>query len=64
LRAIAKSIFGILQGVTPDLVTTWRTEIFWGPQKSIIHPASPRGCIPKTLQAKYPNGLIKVLILI
>ncbi len=37
LRAVAKSTLGMSLEVAPNLIPTWKMEIFWGPQKDIIH---------------------------
>jgi hypothetical protein len=37
LRAVAKSTSGMLLEVTPNLIPTQKREIFWEPQKGIIH---------------------------
>ncbi len=63
LRAIAKSTFEISLGATPNLIPTWKTEIFWETQKSIIR-LPPRVAIQETHQAHYLSDPIKVIILI
>jgi hypothetical protein len=63
LRAIKKLPFGILPEVTSNLISTQKTEILWGAQKSSIY-LPPRGGISETHEAYYMSGPIKVIIII
>jgi len=63
LRAIAKLPFGVLPGVTPNLISRHKTETLRVAQKNIINLPSRRG-ISETHQAYYMSSPIKVLILI
>ncbi len=63
LGAIAKSAIGILFVVTRNSISTRKTEIFWGVQKSLIYLLR-RGGISETHQVYYLNGSITVIILI
>jgi len=63
LRAIIKLPFGILPGVTSNLISTQKTETLWKAQKSSIY-FPPRGGISETHEAYYMSGPIKVIIII
>lgn len=62
LKAITKSTFGVSLEVTPKLISTRKTEIFWGSQIDILYPL--RGDVPKIHQVYYLSDLIRIIILI
>jgi len=57
LKTVAKSTSEISLEVTPNLIPTRKTEIFWESQKGTIgpRPFQNRGVVPKTHQALLPE---------
>jgi hypothetical protein len=63
MRATVKLSFGILLGVTPNLISTQKTRTLWRAQKNIIY-LPPRRDISGAHQAYYLSSPINVIILI
>jgi hypothetical protein len=59
-------IYEISLGVTPNLISTRKTEIFCGTQKCIVHPTpfQNKDGVPKTHQVYYLSDIIRVITLI